>query len=73
MKPGLLAHALAIQYYAENGRAEYDFLAGDSQYKRSLTSQSRPLNWSVLYRDNRRVRGLLVLKRFSDWLLNKLH
>lgn len=71
MKPGLLAHALVIQYYAENGKAEYDFLAGDSQYKRSLTKQSRPLNWSVLYRDNWRARGLLVLKRFFGWLLNK--
>ena len=71
MKPGLLTHALAIQFYVENGMSEYDFLAGDAQYKRSLAKQTRALSWSVLYRDNFRVRSMLVVKRLSDWVLNR--
>lgn len=71
MKPGLLTHALAIQFYVENGMSEYDFLAGDAQYKRSLAKQTRALSWSVLYRDNFRVRSMLAVKRLLDWILNR--
>ena len=69
MKPGLLAHTIAIQYYLECGMKEYDFLAGDSQYKRSLAKQGRVLQWSVLYRENMRVRIMLALKKIVDRLL----
>src|SRR5205823_439645 len=34
-KPGLTCHALAIAHYLARGASAYDFLAGDSQYKRS--------------------------------------
>jgi CelD/BcsL family acetyltransferase involved in cellulose biosynthesis len=46
LKPGLVAHALAVQHYLEAGDREYDFLAGEpeaSQYKRSLSTHSRQL------------------------------
>jgi CelD/BcsL family acetyltransferase involved in cellulose biosynthesis len=36
MKPGLAAHALALGAAMEDGHSEYDFLAGNSQYKRQL-------------------------------------
>ncbi|WP_207540670.1 GNAT family N-acetyltransferase [Sabulicella rubraurantiaca] len=44
-KPGLLAHALAIQQAASRGDREYDFLAGDQRYKRNLGGISQPLEW----------------------------
>jgi CelD/BcsL family acetyltransferase involved in cellulose biosynthesis len=51
LKPGLVAHSLAIRYYLEQSTAEeYDFLAGDSQYKRSLATDSRTLCWSSVRR-----------------------
>jgi hypothetical protein len=52
LKPGLLAHYLAIRHCLEHSRLkEYDFLAGESQYKRSLAASSRTLRWiSVLRR-----------------------
>ena len=51
LKPGLLAHYLAIRYYLEQStEEEYDFLAGDSQYKRSLANASRVLYWSSVRR-----------------------
>ncbi len=44
-KPGLTCHAAAIGYYAGCGMDRYDFLAGDSQYKRSLASGAVALHW----------------------------
>jgi len=48
LKPGLVAHALAVQHYAEAGAEEYDFLGGEVQsvrYKRSLATDVRELAW----------------------------
>jgi len=51
LKPGLLTHYLAICYCLKQPALnEYDFLAGDSQYKRSLATDSRPLRWIVVRR-----------------------
>ena len=51
LKPGLLTHYLAMQYCLEQPALnEYDFLAGDSQYKRSLATASRPLHWITVRR-----------------------
>ncbi len=51
MKPGLLMHYMVIRHYSEAGELrEYDFLAGDSQYKRSLATSSRLLRWVVTRR-----------------------
>jgi hypothetical protein len=59
LKPGLLTHCLAIEHYRNQGFAEYDFLAGDAQYKRSLAKQERVLHWTVLYRDRAWMRLLV--------------
>jgi CelD/BcsL family acetyltransferase involved in cellulose biosynthesis len=51
LKPGLLTHYLAVQHCVQQPAfLEYDFLAGDSQYKRSLATSSRPMQWSVIRR-----------------------
>ncbi len=44
-KPGLSSHAAAIAWYQAQGARCYDFLAGDSQYKRSLATGAVPLHW----------------------------
>ena len=45
-KPGLVAHALAVRYYASESRlGKYSFLAGAAQYKESLCTGSEKLNW----------------------------
>lgn len=36
LKPGLLIHVFAIQYYLEQGYDFYDFMGGEAQYKSSL-------------------------------------
>lgn len=51
LKPGLVSHYLAIRHcLAQSEVNEYDFMAGDSQYKRSLATASRPLTWIVVRR-----------------------
>lgn len=50
-RPGLVAHSLAIQHYILHGARVYDLLAGDSQYKKSLGTESAPMVWLVLQRD----------------------
>lgn len=42
-QPGLVMHALAINHFASLGLKTYDFMGGDSQYKRSLSSHQSHL------------------------------
>jgi hypothetical protein len=74
LKPGLISHARAIQHYADRGFAEYDFLAGDAQYKRSLSNAERRLTWHRLYRRNPLGRSLWLLKNLKRrWLRRPAH
>jgi hypothetical protein len=57
IKPGLVCHAMALARYARQGAAEYDFLAGDGQHKRSLSTDSRTLAWTTLVRDTAWLRA----------------
>jgi hypothetical protein len=50
LKPGLVAHYHAVQYGLAQGYQEYDFLAGDSRYKRSLATHHWHLEWVVIER-----------------------
>ncbi|WP_334021120.1 GNAT family N-acetyltransferase [Alteromonas sp. S015] len=43
IKPGYLLHHTLIEYYAQEGKTEYDFLAGYSQYKKSMSSDTYSL------------------------------
>jgi CelD/BcsL family acetyltransferase involved in cellulose biosynthesis len=76
LKPGIVTHARALQYYLDAGFADYDLLAGDAQYKRSLAKNCRDMAWVVFRRPKiklaiiemlragkRRVNGLV--KKFA--------
>ena len=56
LKPGLVCHSLAIDYNRENGRSVYNFLAGDSRYKRSMSTDTHKLTWLILQRRRLRFR-----------------
>lgn len=43
LKPGLVAHSLATQYFIDQGMEVYDFMGGYSQYKTQLASQAEDL------------------------------
>jgi hypothetical protein len=69
LKPGLVAHAMAVDYCLQQGLEEYDFLAGEpetARYKASLGAGSRPLVWFDLSRSGLRpaaVHALRTLRR----------
>lgn len=50
MRAGLVAHQMVMDQCLEEGIEIYDFMAGDSQYKRQLANQESELIWLVLQR-----------------------
>jgi CelD/BcsL family acetyltransferase involved in cellulose biosynthesis len=59
LRPGMVAHHLAITHNLDVGMAEYDFLVsgrGEGRYKRSLANASRQLGWVTLHRPGWRRR-----------------
>lgn len=66
--PGMLTHALAIDHYRQRALGEYDFLAGDARYKRSLAHAHRDLHWTILYKKQLWARAFLLGRRWwSRW------
>jgi CelD/BcsL family acetyltransferase involved in cellulose biosynthesis len=55
VRPGIVAHAWAIQRAIEAGRREYDFLAGTSRYKLLLSTAVRPMGRLVVSHTRRAV------------------
>jgi hypothetical protein len=43
--PGVIVHTFAIRHAAECGLSEYDFMAGDMEYKRRFATDSRAMHW----------------------------
>lgn len=68
LKPGLLAHCLAIEHYRVRGLREYDFLAGASRYKRTLATHERALLWATIYGNTRPGRLLLRINKIKAFL-----
>ncbi|MFN7982866.1 MAG: GNAT family N-acetyltransferase [Vicinamibacterales bacterium] len=64
VKPGLVSHYLAVSHYltTRGDVREYDFLAGDAQYKRSLAKEHRTLRWFAVQRPTLRARALWALR-----------
>ncbi len=51
-RPGLISHYFAVLMNAKQGHGIYDFLAGDSQYKKSLATNNRRMLWVILKKRN---------------------
>lgn len=66
-KPGLTVHALCMQECLDRGLAEYDFLAGDSFYKRQLSNREHTLVWAVARRRRLRLILLEQMRRLRAW------
>ena len=49
-KPGYVAHAMAIVHNKAKGMSVYDFMHGESRYKRSFSNKSTNLYWVILQR-----------------------
>jgi hypothetical protein len=61
-KPGLVSHYMAVENAIRNGISVYDFLAGDNQQKRSLSTRSERMVWINL---SKKRRTIFVWKRVA--------
>jgi len=62
-RPGLVCHVLAIEHNLRKGYAVYDFMAGDSDYKRNLSTSSQMLAWQVVQRPRLKLQIEDALRR----------
>jgi hypothetical protein len=68
-RPGLVSHYFAILHNAQKETLQvYDFLAGDSQYKSSLSTNSTQMYWVRIVRGKER----LALENAEAWLKTKV-
>ena len=63
-KPGLTCHLQAILLALGSGARRYDFLAGDSRYKKSLADRADLLHWVTV---TDRFSPLYLARRTRDW------
>jgi len=56
-KPGLMIHTEMIRYNSKRGLKIYDFLAGSSQYKKSLSTDKKQLIWAKIQKKNMKNAG----------------
>ena len=65
LKPGLVAHSLAVEYNLRMGANIYDFMAGEGQHKRSLASNVETMIWLVVYRKHLKLRFENMLRELK--------
>ena len=69
-KPGVIAHALCIQHYIDSNKTCYDFLGGDSQYKRSLGSNSGTMSITAFQKHRTLFLVESVGRAVKQWMRN---
>ena len=47
-RPGIITHALAIQYAFQSGGRVYDFMAGRNRLKETFSTRCEPMLWQVV-------------------------
>ena len=50
LQPGYVVHAMAVAHNRSKGMVLYDFMHGDSLYKRILSNQNREMRWVIFQR-----------------------
>jgi CelD/BcsL family acetyltransferase involved in cellulose biosynthesis len=65
LQPGLVALSAAVRHYAASGEHEFDFLAGDAEYKKSLGQSARELEWTTIERGTLKTRAIAVLRELK--------
>ena len=66
LKPGLVSHYLCINKYMDEGIRYYDLMAGENQYKSSVSKRSETLQSVHLCRKNFRFQALNYLGKIKD-------
>jgi hypothetical protein len=68
--PGWVVHLEAMNTCAERGFGEYNYLAGDRQYKRELSTLSAKLHWASYRRPRLRLAIVQALRPMKRSLLD---
>ena len=71
-KPGYTCHLAAIRAAIAAGMEEYDFLAGDARYKRSLSTASRAVHW-LTWQRRASIAGMVAMARQMAQPATALH
>lgn len=68
VRPNLVRHYFAIEDHLRTDARRYNFMAGEGQHKRSLSTDSRSLTWLVLQRARLKFRVENSLRRWKHRL-----
>jgi len=60
--PGVILHTLAIRHAAQRGLDDYDFMAGDMEYKRRFASSSQPMHWMTWRAPSLKMRSFQLVR-----------
>lgn len=71
-KPGMVMHKMAMEYLAQQGVQQYDFLAGEARYKSSLSNTAYSLYDVHLYRNTLLYSALNMLAKCKRLINKKL-
>jgi len=55
-RPGLVSHTKAVEHNMSKGFTIYDFMAGDSDYKKSLGTAVEQMTWEVIQKNQLKFR-----------------
>ena len=73
VKPGYISHYLLIEYFLRGNIKTYDFLAGEQQYKKSLSNSQTEMCWQILLNKNSRILRIESgLKKIKQLLYKKI-
>lgn len=72
LKPGLVAHALATEFYIQQGMDKYDYMGGYSQYKIQLASRTEDLATVIIQRPRPRFKLEKVASAIKNWIIPKI-
>lgn len=71
LSPGTVTVSHAVQWCLEQGFDDYDFLSGETSYKRCLSTGSRSLVWAVFRKPGLRVRLMGLARAGKRWLAHR--
>jgi CelD/BcsL family acetyltransferase involved in cellulose biosynthesis len=69
LKPGLVAHALATEFYLQKGMKVYDYMGGYSQYKAQLAKRTEDLATVIIQRPRSRFKLEKVARKMKSWII----
>lgn len=70
-RPGLVCHALAVEHNVRKGHMLYDFMAGNSDYKKNLGTGSEVMAWDVIQHARLKFRIEDTLRNIKHRLRHK--